>query len=1405
MTNLSRNESVPGSKQTASKEGAFLLLCILFSELIQREVFSFDQYLRLLVARGDLTNISTQPSYIDRLNHQHNIEPPPSPPMPELADTSLPRDEDSLCSISSQSSSQPTDSDASNLASLLPVKEHTHLTRSNSPKPRPQSSHSKPAAGAEEETRRPNTYHYVAHFPAPEYRPKLEAQRASLLYGVGAKREFCLKVLAATREEVIKFASNVRTENHSPINKQVLKHFRLLPICIQQEVAGACACKNTRNLLSLHKLLFIVELLDISGSVSKLIEFLFDVINMQEEESMKDCHPNIESPPTRRKPLHQSLRIPVVSLLQAYLPSLLASAYHTSLIFERLTFVFEKVKSSDHPLRSDQMRVFLFLNQLFQSCFYLTEAHKDTFGPFQKSLEHTTHSNYHLSSTDLRWELVFRQELDLQQGSQDISGTVAKLCKLIANNVIGFPSFSLICEVYYMACTATSTAIICDLAHIYADVCSEFPALNNEFMGAIRAICAPSPKNGFKELHNYILASDKAHHYKLVIFIAHVVVHNPLLLSNLVDSVMIAACQYHRSPDPSEHQSNALEITCHLILTILTEDGKLQSEAVNPKNSASTEDWHPTRRLPLYVKRFLYVQNQQLPLSSVSELLKQMLLLMESQGDRKVGKKSVRKCLEAVAGQSWVREKCQCEGEQLVLALTEKEKDVQFPGALPGLDPKLKLSQVKLLTDYICYPGRPPLIPKDERSQVMKILENLELWNLRSSLIELFVYLQLTSQLMKLTDTISNSAFQVFSQKQQEQHPEEIDVYRVSSAWLVAPLISRLPSNVHGRILKQIGDQSKGEWWVLGSAVQTSDTKDGPAFSGKQQPFLEVVLACLHSGSQEDLLDPISKQLRSFLRAPAEEKQPSDHKIRAHLNASLKLRLGLVGSLLDIARQNACYDWCYLLMQLLCSGAVDPEHTGTQELYTTTLDMLCILYRSLSHVCESKDGMREPRKNQSSLLEQLKQELSSSALTQSKCFHDLSQLIGTPKPGFRMKLFSRYNNNGFNPDDLFEYNLPGWDVLEGFQHNSNLSLTHYLKFIRHEPRPLKYEEQYRLCMLHTHGDKSYTPYCVSLPEPPDISSTPIQSAHPIQDNDVITITPSESPTAKRPKKISISSHKDPKRQDSLTPLDGTRQAKISSPGLDPVTGMSTGLSQPQNLYTPRRVNITGQPPSSSYSYIQSSDQFSRNSEKLPPYNTAAQYGPKYSMLSQQPQPQPQQRSNPIINLATSEPPYSKYYPHPHSISMGGYQTQPAIGSGISSYTGQTGMQQRVPPSRVRTQPQPQPQSQQHIHQQLLDKRIRYRQTLRAGHDSRLMDNRIHSVHPAGSTQGGGIQYTGSSNMPGMYQPQYEQTYQQNAISRNYQNIPGNQQAALLGRNPGHLMPRQIPNSQSMIPKNPMLQ
>ena len=75
-----------------------------------------------------------------------------------------------------------------------------------------------------------------------------------------------------------------------------------------------------------------------------------------------------------------------------------------------------------------------------------------------------------------------------------------------------------------------------------------------------------------------------------------------------------------------------------------------------------------------------------------------------------------------------------------------------------------------------------------------------------------------------------------------------------------------------------------------------------------------------------------------------QEGMPSDEQGKSMLYAALKLRLSLVGSMLGsiCASESTTLEWVPLLMQLLCSGAVDRQTDSR-------LDMTCIFVLTYMH------------------------------------------------------------------------------------------------------------------------------------------------------------------------------------------------------------------------------------------------------------------------------------------------------------------------------------------------------------------------------------------------------------------------------------------------------------------------
>ena len=79
---------------------------------------------------------------------------------------------------------------------------------------------------------------------------------------------------------------------------------------------------------------------------------------------------------------------------------------------------------------------------------------------------------------------------------------------------------------------------------------------------------------------------------------------------------------------------------------------------------------------------------------------------------------------------------------------------------------------------------------------------------------------------------------------------------------------------------------------------------------------------------------------------------PTDEQSKSMLYAALKLRLSLVGSMLATICSNEAttLDWTTLLMQLICSGAVDRQ-TDSRCVCLNVCVCLCVCACACVHAC----------------------------------------------------------------------------------------------------------------------------------------------------------------------------------------------------------------------------------------------------------------------------------------------------------------------------------------------------------------------------------------------------------------------------------------------------------------------
>ncbi len=173
-------------------------------------------------------------------------------------------------------------------------------------------------------------------------------ERAVVLCGVGKMRnkvERIIRKVTVDVEHYFRLLDGITTPVlPDTLIPDLLKRFRALPTFEQRVLATTCEKVLRKALLgtdtnvshqSCTQLVFVCELLEISGGIQQILNLLVDIIACSVEGKDEDEKEEFEShrhvPPP---PLPTVLCLPVISMLQKYLPCLLLSQQDTTVVFE---------------------------------------------------------------------------------------------------------------------------------------------------------------------------------------------------------------------------------------------------------------------------------------------------------------------------------------------------------------------------------------------------------------------------------------------------------------------------------------------------------------------------------------------------------------------------------------------------------------------------------------------------------------------------------------------------------------------------------------------------------------------------------------------------------------------------------------------------------------------------------------------------------------------------------------------------------------------------------------------------------------------------------------------------------------------------------------------------------------
>lgn len=195
---------------------------------------------------------------------------------------------------------------------------------------------------------------YTAYFPLLDtHLTKQElSERSVVLCGIGKSRNKVEKIVKGIMDNVEHYfrllqnvSSPVLPDNTGCPN--LMQKFQVLPVFEQCVIATECEkrlraiVRKNRSITSVpicSALVFVCELLEISGGISQILNLLVDIISgeilSEEEEGENREKKEVETSVISSPPLPPDLCLPVTCLLRKYLSCLLLSQQDTIVVFE---------------------------------------------------------------------------------------------------------------------------------------------------------------------------------------------------------------------------------------------------------------------------------------------------------------------------------------------------------------------------------------------------------------------------------------------------------------------------------------------------------------------------------------------------------------------------------------------------------------------------------------------------------------------------------------------------------------------------------------------------------------------------------------------------------------------------------------------------------------------------------------------------------------------------------------------------------------------------------------------------------------------------------------------------------------------------------------------------------------
>uniref|UniRef100_H2YRP6 Mediator complex subunit Med12 domain-containing protein n=1 Tax=Ciona savignyi TaxID=51511 RepID=H2YRP6_CIOSA len=1086
---------------------SFRNLVLLFSELIEHDVFSHDIYMNTLISRGEISSdifagdISSLPTYSSTSMDSDPLSNNPSFNRPKrvisLGGMLWDQYQHLLfVYVLVCDDEMKVDDDDQRCVDATPM---DFLTTGKSP-PNPDGNN---IAGGVWGHGQPRHVQYLMHFPIPFQDDGITQewnQRLMVLYGAGRVKTDVKRAVRKVTRHLTKLMQCRRSiddaggvtpgrkakKSNRSSHLEVLSRYRLLSY-FDQHMATSTAAKALLTAIKNY----------IAGRSSQLprlevVQLLFDLMEdalnvgglvrtaVAVAARLADLAAEIE----RRKKdfaaqmdyawYATELSLAVVSVLRHYISYLTLNADITIDAFEGL---LNAVKQSCIPkpqrialhLIGD---ILVFLYDLHTSFGYIRSQSAESFSGYVSTVRQALCSTKKPATSNCRYDPNFLREF-ISNPSMESPLTVAQRFSDCLQDVTA--RYSFVCSAVITVCNGHQDF---EKVNALAILCSEMNArcneLSSEWLGVLKALCFSSCAVNFNDVLLVVEASDAQIRDPLSIFTAVLIARGCLSLEDVIQHVaipsLLAACKNRTAPGLPNPDTSA-RLTCHLLLQLFKSPSSNNSSFRLPFSS----DRHllAAAQQNIAVGAVLAVLKGVLKLGSINYALKHLALVSYNHyrlvtpitGDAGLSatrnqfshdhdlsgaslSEFAKHAVRVICSQQWVREKC----------LKDPVMDLL-------MDQVLTREQRQNLIQLICYPQedlqRLSGLSNDPRRYVVNVLSGMTRWTFRQCLLELQVMLRQSPQEKSLPEHIAKATIEVF-QQQQQQNAESTKERKSSltgpeldrcNVWLVAPLVSKLPS------------QRQGGTSLL-----------------NLQPFLTLILTCLKG--QDEQRDSLLESLQSQIVMLHTEWQEShrgpckDISSQNCVHDALELRLSLVGGMFDTVMSNSQWtsDVVIMLMTLILSGMVDVQ--TNIELFDVVYDMIAVL---LHHTLggDAINRGEGSKREYINIVKKMKKEI---ADRQSESIRRLRQLLPITRAevyvvccepaGPHMDVKGNKipvpvdGNQGLQVASKQKLNM--WDVIEGLKHSAPLCLA-WFGAKTTERKPMFYEEQHSLLLHHQHS------------------------------------------------------------------------------------------------------------------------------------------------------------------------------------------------------------------------------------------------------------------------------------------------------------------------------------------------